>query len=74
MDEPEEDLSDLTTVKVFARRERKLNEKKELIGTTASKLIENPETNVNFDIKYDAMHIQCMCVDWLIENTTFTVY
>lgn len=73
MDEPEEDLSELTTVKVFARRERKLNEKKELIGTAASKLIEDPESNVNIDIKYDAMHIQCMCVDWLIENTTFTV-
>lgn len=46
-DEAEDDLSELTTVQVFARREKKLNEKKELIGTTASKLVEDPESNVN---------------------------
>ena len=47
IDEVEEDLSELTTVELFARREKKLNEKKELIGTTASKLVEDPESNVN---------------------------
>ena len=46
-DETEEDLSELSTVKLFARREKKLNEKKEVIGTTASKLVEDPESNVN---------------------------
>ncbi|XP_065920082.1 nucleolar complex protein 3 homolog isoform X2 [Dysidea avara] len=42
-----EDLSALTTAQLFARREQKLNEKKELIGLTASKLVEDPENNIN---------------------------
>ena len=42
-----EDLPELTTVEVFARRQKKLSEKKELIGIAASKLVEDPESNVN---------------------------
>ena len=74
-DEAEEDLSELTTVKLFAKREKKLNEKKELIGTTASKLVEDPENNVkciisfiHFDIRFIYMYI-----DWLTEDITFTL-
>lgn len=50
LDEAEKESSDeedITTVQLFARREKKLNEKKERIGTIASKLVEDPENNVN---------------------------
>lgn len=59
-----EDLSTLTTAQLFARREQKLKEKKDLIGLAASKLVEDPESNVS-NITNNSAHVLSLQVSLL---------
>ena len=52
----------LTAAELFARRQVKLTEKKEMIAETALLVIENPEENVCSKLVYNEKPFLCWCI------------